>query len=880
MEDHRETEKGQEAAMLTEAATYKAQAKRLMRDMAALLADRTVPSALRKEVEDVRMALRKTWKDLAAEEPEEPEIEEPEDDEEPEEEESEEFRDRFQRAMGMMEAFGFEPVELSEPQPNEHAARLNDPGRYEQIRRQNDKLGPGIDVIWGITKDGKTEMQAIRFDKAKFTADEARKWLEDHDMKTIEFEKASEAKDPAPARVKDPEFEKKHPRGEGGQFTSDDDAAASDDGQEDEEPRPTDDDKEPEKPKDKNPPAKEEPKPEDKPKPKQEPPDKPMPKDRPAPKPTPKPETKPPTKEEPKPKGKSAPSGKPGGGMIGTGGRLYQSGKGYLQGLPRDGDLPGLKGANADKAMRLRSQRLKDLQALERATAEKAIGRKLSDAEYEVLSGRQSKPDPEIAKKLAGVLTPEVMSALASVRAAARKVLANTDAESWLKDAKTNTAALVSQMTKEVAANGGTMFAEAQATMADKVSGLKKLIRAKNKLALGMLKGMMKDDDNETWQAVYDAIDDDDWAEASDLLGDVEEAQPVVIVNVFSEAKREDFDWPTLEQRIQAAVRSAFGIKEEEPGEGDGESQAEPAASEVEQAEAAVSEALGESAEGVEVLSEGAIPNDGQGPLTLKVKLIEPGFGNKRDGHYYPAATLSRDAHVFKGAKMYETDHRPEDKNTRTWVSTIRDIVGFSETGAPLAEVVVHDPSFAQRMRNLKQAGMIEQMACSILANGQVRAGEIEGQKARIVEAITDAQAVDWVTRAGAGGQALAIMSEAQTEPDSKEGGTTMAEQQEPAQTNEPVQEKLATDCVASILKEAALPDLATQRLGEREYATEEQLREAIAAEVAYIKEVTGSGQVRDMGGTAKPEPKKPSERLAEKQAALDLIDQRYGLQR
>ena len=78
------------------------------------------------------------------------------------------------------------------PYPTEHAARINEPDKYEKIRRENNKFGDGIDVIWGITKDGKTEVQAIRFDKTKFTVAQAKKWLKDHDYTPIEFEPASE----------------------------------------------------------------------------------------------------------------------------------------------------------------------------------------------------------------------------------------------------------------------------------------------------------------------------------------------------------------------------------------------------------------------------------------------------------------------------------------------------------------------------------------------------------------------------------------------------------------------------------------------------------------------------------------------------------------
>lgn len=77
------------------------------------------------------------------------------------------------------------------PYPNEHAARLKDPSQYDSFRRENDAGGPGIDFIYGI-KDGTTEIQAIRFDKDRYSVAEAKKWLESHDFKPILFEEATE----------------------------------------------------------------------------------------------------------------------------------------------------------------------------------------------------------------------------------------------------------------------------------------------------------------------------------------------------------------------------------------------------------------------------------------------------------------------------------------------------------------------------------------------------------------------------------------------------------------------------------------------------------------------------------------------------------------
>ena len=77
------------------------------------------------------------------------------------------------------------------PFPNEHAARLHDPDKYVSFRRDNDAGGAGVDFIYGILDGGGTELQAIRFDKNRFTPAEAKAWLSKHDFKAILFEEAT-----------------------------------------------------------------------------------------------------------------------------------------------------------------------------------------------------------------------------------------------------------------------------------------------------------------------------------------------------------------------------------------------------------------------------------------------------------------------------------------------------------------------------------------------------------------------------------------------------------------------------------------------------------------------------------------------------------------
>jgi hypothetical protein len=82
-------------------------------------------------------------------------------------------------------------AEDARPYPNEHAARITEPGQYDSFARVNDALGDGIDGIYGVKGDEGSELQAIRFDAARFTADEARSWLRENYFSPIKFEEAT-----------------------------------------------------------------------------------------------------------------------------------------------------------------------------------------------------------------------------------------------------------------------------------------------------------------------------------------------------------------------------------------------------------------------------------------------------------------------------------------------------------------------------------------------------------------------------------------------------------------------------------------------------------------------------------------------------------------
>jgi len=105
--------------------------------------------------------------------------------------------------------FGKEPPEFKEyseselqelfgefeakPYPNEHACRLEDPGKYKRFRRKNCEVkhdNKCIDVIYGVTKeDEKAERQSLRYDKKIWTEASAKAHCKDNDGT---FEAASE----------------------------------------------------------------------------------------------------------------------------------------------------------------------------------------------------------------------------------------------------------------------------------------------------------------------------------------------------------------------------------------------------------------------------------------------------------------------------------------------------------------------------------------------------------------------------------------------------------------------------------------------------------------------------------------------------------------
>lgn len=327
--------------------------------------------------------------------------------------------------------------------------------------------------------------------------------------------------------------------------------------------------------------------------------------------------------------------------------------------------------------------------------------------------------------------------------------------------------------------------------------------------------------------------------------------------------------------------------------------------SEIEDIEPAeeVAEALAELSEsaGLSILKVLDIEEqEGEEPqhTMIRVAIIEPGLGNARDKHYYPKEMLERDAHVFEGVKMYLTEHDDKNRSVRTEVSQIvRCPVGFSETGAPLGDVAVYDAAFAHNVRERNHHGTLSDLHCSILASGRVKKGvEMDGEKVNVVEAITEARAVDWVTRAGAGGRALSlvendampegnmteeiVLDEGQSgEEDTEESHKTVEEQlhEQDKQQEQEQPEPFTVAEALTLLLESGLSSKQQKRLAGKGFETAGELEGAIA-EVKDILSESRTSTVLDMG-KSKPKQAKPetTKSLAERESA---VIKRHGIGR
>ena len=284
------------------------------------------------------------------------------------------------------------------------------------------------------------------------------------------------------------------------------------------------------------------------------------------------------------------------------------------------------------------------------------------------------------------------------------------------------------------------------------------------------------------------------------------------------------------------------------------------------------------------------------------IKIIQPGWGSSG---YYPKAILERDGpKVFKAGIQSYWDHpRLSDESDRPERS-LRDLAGVLTSDAEWKEdglngaglyssIKVFDP-YVSAVRELAP-----HIGVSIRASGVANEGEADGENGMIIEEITNAASVDFVTMPGAGGKVLQLF-EAARNVDLDERNKKMAELNELQEANaeltkkndeltasaEVTQKELdaakdiltkqkeaaiisrATAYVQKALADAKLPEPAQKKMLERlvaarELTAEGELDEAklaavvestVADEKAYIESLVPEGGIKGMGDSSKDE--------------------------
>lgn len=278
-------------------------------------------------------------------------------------------------------------------------------------------------------------------------------------------------------------------------------------------------------------------------------------------------------------------------------------------------------------------------------------------------------------------------------------------------------------------------------------------------------------------------------------------------------------------------------------------------------------------------LLERAVAADG----TALVKLIQPGWGSSG---YYSAEVLKRDLpKVFKrGTEMFwnhptaaEEAARPEG-NLDAKAAVLQEDARFILDGPAGAGGYARAKVFEHYQPFVNEMGA--DLGTSIRGGGLFHMGEADGQKGKIIDALTEGRSVDFVTRPGAGGQVVQLFESAgrRPTPAPQETPMTAEEQKElkdlreahaaESARNRKLAERLllreAGDFITAKLAGAKLHEATKARIkaglvtrapltaeGVLDEAGFQKLIDADVAEaVAELAAITGNGQVRGMGTT------------------------------
>ena len=281
-----------------------------------------------------------------------------------------------------------------------------------------------------------------------------------------------------------------------------------------------------------------------------------------------------------------------------------------------------------------------------------------------------------------------------------------------------------------------------------------------------------------------------------------------------------------------------------------------------------------------------------KGGDTIKLKIIQPGWGSAA---FYPADVLERDAAIYRSGTQMFWDHQTEREEKERPEGSLTNLAGVLvsdgkyKPDGPAGPGVYADAKVFSGYKDAV-AEMAPHIGVSHRAGGLGRVGKVEGKEGKIVEKLTKAVSVDFVTLPGAGGKVLQLFEAARGTPiieikevdmtveqvKALEGQVSTLEAErdtlkkqaealvaEVARFREGALLAEAAAIVASTLKEAKLPDVTKERLspilsknppvkdgkldGE---ALKITITEAVKAEAEYLSKLMPSGQIQGMGST------------------------------
>lgn len=277
---------------------------------------------------------------------------------------------------------------------------------------------------------------------------------------------------------------------------------------------------------------------------------------------------------------------------------------------------------------------------------------------------------------------------------------------------------------------------------------------------------------------------------------------------------------------------------------------------------------------------------------TRVVKLIAPGWGSSG---YYSPDVLKRDGpNVFKAGLHNYIDHptpieerdRPEGTLTRLGSTLLEDAKwydDFNGNGPGLYSKASISDDFAPFL-----AKFAPNIGMSIRARGDTHQGLAEGKSGKIVDSISSAKSIDYVTRAGAGGKVLDLIeSQRSTQPEKEQ--TPMADTTNLEETIKSFNRRFvrndANTRIAAKITPLKLSEAIKARITERIAMLDTPLTESgdqldtvafdvlieatVKNELDYLSSIGALGQIKDLGESTPKEPIKLEDAQKTLQEAL-----------